>query len=244
MPSHGHCNGCGPTDGFEEANKEFFNSAGIAEYYSEPSRVERARRLAAAMLKAYPFAEEETTVMDFACGTGLISRELAPHAKSIVGVDISQNMVDMYNLSVHNQGISPDEMRAVCISAIKEDDEHLKGMTFDVIVCASAYHHFPSIDSVTKTLVSYLKQGGSLLVADLMKDQSSHEVFSPDVHHIVPHRGGFTAEEIRNAFEGAGLHNFSFTEATKARSRHATEPVTLFIARGDVELHQCEILGD
>ncbi|KAI5984005.1 hypothetical protein EDD15DRAFT_2312577 [Pisolithus albus] len=49
--------------------------------------------------------------MDFACGTGLISRELAPHAKSIVGVDISQNMVDMYNLSVHNQGkISPDEL--------------------------------------------------------------------------------------------------------------------------------------
>lgn len=234
IPNEGHCNRHGQTDGVEEANKQFFNSTGIAEHYAErPGAVECARRLAAAMLKVYPFAEGETVVMDFACGTGLISRELAPHAKSIVGVDISQNMVDMYNLSVHNQGISPDEMRAVCISAIKEDEEHLKGTTFDVIVCANAYHHFTSIDNVTKCLVSYLKHGGSLLVADLIKGQSSQEAFPPNVDHIVPHRGGFTAEEIQNVFESAGLHNFSLTEATKARSRHATEPVTFFIARGD-----------
>ncbi|KAI6151228.1 S-adenosyl-L-methionine-dependent methyltransferase [Pisolithus tinctorius] len=234
MPTHGHFHWLDQTNGIEEANKQFFNSAGIAEHYSErPGAVECARRLAAAMLKLYPFAEEETTVMDFACGTGLISRELAPHAKSIVGVDISQSMVDMYNLGVYNQGISPDEMRAVCIPAIKEDEEHLKGMTFDVVVCANAYHHFASIDSVTKSLVSYLKQGGSLLVADLIKSQSSEEIFPPNAHHIVPHTGGFTAEEIRNAFECAGLRNFSFTKATNATPRHATESVTFFIARGD-----------
>ncbi|KAI6111160.1 S-adenosyl-L-methionine-dependent methyltransferase [Pisolithus sp. B1] len=141
IPNQEHCNRHGRTNGVEEANKQFFNSAGIAEHFSEhPGAVECARRLAAAMLKVYPFAEEESVVMDFACGTGLISRELAPHAKSIVGVDISQNMVDMYNLSVHNQGISPDEMRAVCISAIKEDEEHLQGMTFDVIVVSRGRH--------------------------------------------------------------------------------------------------------
>ena len=67
--------------------------------------------------------------------SGLISKELAPYAKSIVGVDISQGVVDRYNLSVSNQGIPPEEMRAVC-AELKGGDEELDGLKFDVItVC-------------------------------------------------------------------------------------------------------------
>ncbi|KAG6333231.1 hypothetical protein ID866_5854 [Astraeus odoratus] len=228
-----HCGGHDHGE-VEEANKAFFDSPGIAERYTErPEAVECARRLAAAMLKAYPFDEEKTTVMDFACGAGLISRELAPHCKSVVGVDISQSMVDLYNRSVHNQGIPPDEMRAVCVSGIKENEEQLQGMSFDVIVCAIAYHHFASIDDVTKVLATYLKPGGALLVTDLIRDASSQDVFPPSVHHIVPHRGGFTEDEIRGAFVGAGLREISFTEVEKAKARHAPQPVTFFLARGD-----------
>lgn len=66
---------------------------------------------------------------------GLISKELAPYAKSIVGVDISQGVVDRYNLGVSNQGILPEEMRAVC-AELKGRDEELDGLKFDVItVC-------------------------------------------------------------------------------------------------------------
>ena len=68
------------------------------------------------------------------CHIGLISRELAPHSKSIVGVDISQRMVDQYNCGVRNQGISPGKMNAICVSALEENEEKLQGMSFDVIV--------------------------------------------------------------------------------------------------------------
>ena len=65
----------------------------------------------------------------------MISKELAPYAKSIVGVDISQGVVDRYNLSVSNQGIPPEEMRAVCVE-LRGRDEELDGLKFDVItVC-------------------------------------------------------------------------------------------------------------
>lgn len=63
---------------------------------------------------------------------GLISRELAPYAKSIVGVDISQSMVDRYNQTVLNQGILPEEMRAVC-AELEGRDEELDGLKFDVV---------------------------------------------------------------------------------------------------------------
>ena len=44
-------------------------------------------------------------------------------------------MVDRYNLSVSNQGIPPEEMRAVC-AELRGRDEELDGLKFDVItVC-------------------------------------------------------------------------------------------------------------
>lgn len=97
--------------------------------------------------------------------------------------------------------------------------------------CAAAYHHFTSIEEVTKTLVTYLNPGGSLLVVDLVHKESTHEIFPEEVHHIVPHKGGFTEEDIRSTFEKAGLKNITFEII--AQANHAGHPVELFLARGD-----------
>ena len=97
--------------------------------------------------------------------------------------------------------------------------------------CASAYHHFTTIEEVTKTLVTYLNPGGSLLVTDLVHGESTHEIFPEDVHHIVAHKGGFTEEDIRSTFEKAELKNITFEIV--AQGTHAGHSVDLFLARGD-----------
>ncbi|KAJ3855341.1 S-adenosyl-L-methionine-dependent methyltransferase [Lentinula lateritia] len=112
-------------------------------------------------------------------GPGLNSRVLAPYVKSIVGVDISQEMVDRYNKRVENQGIHHEEMRAICIPeqllthADVSDENDLRlakllgDVEFDVAICCMSYHHFPSIFSITRTLSSLLKPGGHLYIADV-----------------------------------------------------------------------------
>lgn len=97
--------------------------------------------------------------------------------------------------------------------------------------CAAAYHHFPSIDDVTKTLVAYLNPGGSLLVSDIVHTESTREIFPERVHHIVAHRGGFTEEDIRSTFDRAGLKNTTFE--IFAQGKHRGHSVDLFLARGD-----------
>jgi hypothetical protein len=104
VASHSH------SHGYSEANKAHFNHNKAETYDKRPDTIELSRRQSNAMIKAYPFDESKTTVMDFACGTGeclwclwmswtrkplpgLISRGLAPHANRIVGVDISEAMV-------------------------------------------------------------------------------------------------------------------------------------------------------
>jgi len=211
--------------GFLQANKQHFD--GVACRYDQSKNAETmARKSVHAILNAYPFQEHEAVVMDYACGTGLISRELAPYARSILGVDISQGMVDQYNLRVFNQGIPPEEMRAVCAELEGKDGE-LRGQNFDVIVCASAFHHMESIEQATKILVHFLRPGGYLIVVDLEKTDA-------DVHqhdrHIVPHPGGIGKADIQQAFQQGGLDSFTYSPAFDAKLRGI--PVTLFIARG------------
>lgn len=62
-----------------------------------------------------------------------MSRLLAPYTHEIIGIDISQGMVDYYNQRVHNQGIPPDEMRAICVELTGTDTD-LDGKKFDIIV--------------------------------------------------------------------------------------------------------------
>ena len=83
---------------YASANAEHFSEQ-AANYRSELS-LEIAKRCAAVMLKNYPFDSNQTEVLDFACGPGLIALELLPHAKRVVGADLAQGMVDVFNRTV------------------------------------------------------------------------------------------------------------------------------------------------
>ena len=54
---------------FTQANKDYFDEH-AHQYNDRPGAHELARRLGAAMISAYPFNEDSTSVLDYACGTG------------------------------------------------------------------------------------------------------------------------------------------------------------------------------
>ena len=63
---------------------------------------------------------------------GLVSKELVPHVKSILGVDISQGMVDQYNKRNQTEGIPLEKMHAIRCQLEGKEGE-LDGSKFDVI---------------------------------------------------------------------------------------------------------------
>lgn len=150
---------------------------------------------------------------------GLISQELAPYALAIKGVDISQGLVDRYNqkFAENNKHLS-----AVRVE-LRDDSKELEGNKFDVIFCASSYHHISSVEEITRVLVSYLNPGGALFVVDMKKTGESS--IPKEYHHIVPHKHGFSEDEIRKLFEGAGLASFSYKEVASGEG-----DLDLFIA--------------
>ena len=181
---------------------------------------------------------------------GMVSQQLCQYVKRVVGVDISQVSVDRYNARASEQGLSPSEMRAVR-AELKGEPGELDSARFDVILvsplssvrlhsqfnsytrqCCAAYHHFPDIAETTRVLASFLKLGGALLVADVHAAPDGRELWPAAHHHIVPHKHGFTEEEMRGAFEGAGLKDFEMRDAFKAKMRATGGQTRWFIAKG------------
>ncbi|KAI0781500.1 S-adenosyl-L-methionine-dependent methyltransferase [Trametes elegans] len=223
-----------PPHSFAEANQTYFDQRvhSTIEHH-HPNGAKLARRNVAAMRKAYSelFDEESTEVLDYACGTGMLSQALCPYVKSVVGVDISQESVDEFNAKASNQGLEPNEMRAICADLKGKPDE-LGGALFDVVVCCASYHHFPSIEDTTRMLVRFLKPGGALLVTDIRAAPDDRVLFRETHHHIVPHTRGFTEDVVRHAFEDAGLVKFEMRDAFEAKMTASGEHTQWFIARG------------
>ncbi|KAG6902659.1 hypothetical protein C0995_013351 [Termitomyces sp. Mi166 len=194
------------TINFVENNKDYYDKI-AHEFDQQPHALERARRTAIKLREAFDFKEDTTTVLEYACGTGLVSRELAPYTKRIVGVDISQGVVDQFNSRVHNQGIPSEEMQAFR-AELKGEAGELGDEKFDVVIL-----------------------GGVLLVVDLASTgghaHHDHQLIPDHVHHIVPHRGGLSESDMHKAFESAGLDSFSFDDSLVAK-----HDARLFLAKG------------
>ncbi|KAH9911686.1 S-adenosyl-L-methionine-dependent methyltransferase [Epithele typhae] len=169
------------THDFAAANKTHFDARATAAHGDDPhdspahpENTERARRTVNAMRQWWPelFDEDRTEAMDYACGL------LCQHVKSVLGVDISQAAVDRYNARASDQGLAPDEVRAVCAElTLTGTPAELARASFDLIVCCASYHHFPSIADTTRVLAAHLAPGGALLVADVLAAPDGREIF-------------------------------------------------------------------
>ena len=98
----------------------------------------------------------------------------------------------------------------------------------------ASYHHFPDIHATTRILTTFLKPGGSLLVADILKEVDSASPSEPELlekyEDIVVHKSGFTEDDILRNLAQAGLGDPDFRIVTQA-FLHGRE-VRFFIARG------------
>ncbi|TFK31989.1 S-adenosyl-L-methionine-dependent methyltransferase [Crucibulum laeve] len=234
--SHSHTHGPGEHHhghshhDYTNANQEHYDKT-ATEYDAIPGAVERSQRSVEALRDAYPFDKSSTTVMEFACGTGLVSKGLFPYVRSILGVDISQGMIDQYNKRVDAEGVPADSFHAIR-AELKGEDGELDGKKFDVIICCSAYHHFSSVEEITRILVSFLKPGGTLLIID-HKPTSREEMESiwpgKFSDQVVALPGGFEEEVVQKLFEGAGLVDFVHKDVPSAK---VIRDMELFVAKG------------
>jgi len=86
-----------------EVNKRDFDKEAAA--WNIPPRVKLAEDVADAIMQ-HMLLKSDMDILDFGCGTGLLSLALRSRVRSVTGVDSSQGMLDVFNEKVTRGGVS------------------------------------------------------------------------------------------------------------------------------------------
>ena len=114
----------------------------------------RAPALVTEMLKRSGIAPTKSLdVLDVGCGTGLCGPLVAPYARRLVGVDLSERMLEQARGRNVYDELVKDELTAYLAGC----DE-----TFDVVVSADTLVYFGALDAVAGAAAKALRPGGQL----------------------------------------------------------------------------------
>lgn len=152
-------------------------------------------------------AKTPLRLLDYACGTGSLSRCLEPWITESIGIDLSDNMVAAFNARAQSEG-KGEKMRAVQANLCVPDDEAPEAVAgpeffnFDIAVVGLGFHHFDDPNLAARRLAARLRPGGILLILDFLPH--GENMIRHGAEHTVTHQG-FSEESIKAIFEQAGV---------------------------------------
>ncbi len=184
-----------------EEKKDFDREA--AQWDANPGRVKLANEVADVIIReAKPSPDMD--VLDFGCGTGLITLRLLPFVRTILGVDSSQGMLGVLEGKIRTQGLANALTRFVDF----ERGGRIEG-TFHLLVSSMTLHHVPETARLFNQWHGLLLPGGLLCFADLDTEDGSFHADNTGVFHH-----GFDRAHLKNLLLSSGFHDVHDTTAT------------------------------
>jgi 2-polyprenyl-3-methyl-5-hydroxy-6-metoxy-1,4-benzoquinol methylase len=188
----------------------------------KPRRVKLATEVAAAIQENIPLSKE-WDALDFGCGTGLLTLQLAPVLRSMTGVDSSSGMLDTLNNKIQTHGFS--NVHTVLCDLEKGE---LPPGRYHLITSSMTLHHIKEIVPLLLSLKTLLHPGGWVALADLEFEGGRFHDEPVGVFHL-----GFSSEELAEMLTKAGYSSISINTAATIVKVDQTFPVLLATAQVD-----------
>lgn len=191
---------------------------------SNPGRVKVAADIARTIIdEVVPSADMD--VLDFGCGTGLLTVALQPFVRSITGVDSSQGMLDVFLGKIEDNGLK--NVRAQYL-----DLDHGDVLTgpYHLIVSSMTLHHIREISPLLNQFHQALHPSGKLCIADLDSDGGRFHDVNDGVFHF-----GFDRDDLQHKLINAEFADIRITQAARIEKPVAggTKQVfTIFLITG------------
>eukprot|EP01129_Flabellula_baltica_P008770 TRINITY_DN3512_c1_g5_i1.p1 TRINITY_DN3512_c1_g5~~TRINITY_DN3512_c1_g5_i1.p1 ORF type:complete len:270 (+),score=52.76 TRINITY_DN3512_c1_g5_i1:1414-2223(+) len=134
-----------------------------------------------------------TSMLDFGCGTGLNSFACQSGFDSILGVDISETMIEVVNEKIAASGV-----QHIQAEVVGEDPQSvLEGKSFDMALMAIMLHHVDNPGFIIDRVSSVMKQDGRVVIAEFNPGylQEKIPMLSDEIHSVFQ-QNGFTLESL------------------------------------------------
>ena len=191
---------------------------------SDPDKVERARAVAEAIRRTIPLSKG-MRVLEYGCGTGLLSFALQSDLGQITLADVSEGMLEVLRQKIAGAGVRNMHPLRLDLSSDPLPDEQ-----YDLTYSLMVLHHIHDVKNILVKFRDLLVPHGYLLVADLDKEDGTfHTDGTTDVHL------GFDRNELQQMVEDAGFGNVRFSTAYEIKKKTGNEekgfPIFLMTAQ-------------
>ena len=157
---------------------------------------------------------EGCKVLDFGCGTGLLTEKISGQASSVVAIDPSEKMISVLTAKfLENVCTIKKELTQNLI----DTDESLRS-GFDIIVASSALAFVPDYQETLKLLKQLLKKGGCFVQWDWLKENEESGI-------------GFSKKTIELALERAGFPQYSTSVPFSIENSDSSMKVVMGVAK-------------
>lgn len=142
---------------------------------------------------------EGAHVIDFGCGTGLLSQRMSPHARSIVALDASEAMIEELDTKMLSN-VEPvvDELTRGLIA-----QHPAFRRQFDLIVASSVCGFLPNFEETASLIYALLDEQGIFVHWDWLSSDANEGLTLESAHQTL-HAAGFSNIEISIPFEMEG----------------------------------------
>lgn len=100
-------------------------------------------------------------VLDLACGPGFVALEFAKHAREVVGVDLTVEMLKKARALARRE-----DFRNVSFRRADGIRLPFRNGSFDLVVTRASFHHFPAPGRVLIEMARVVKANGRILISD------------------------------------------------------------------------------
>lgn len=113
----------------------------------------------------------EKQVLDVGCGGGILSEAMARAGARVLGIDLSQALLDVAELHAL-EGKIPAQYRA----AAAEDLAQERPAAFDLVTCMEMLEHVPDPAAIVKALAALVRPRGDIVVSTLNRNPRAFAV--------------------------------------------------------------------
>ncbi len=148
-------------------------------------------------------AGPDDTVLDVACGGGIVVCAFAPHVRHATGIDMTPAMLDRARSLAAEKGIANVSWREGDVAQLPYPDG-----AFTIVVTRFAVHHFPDPHAVFAEMVRVCAPGGRVVVVDTCAsaDPAKAAAFNRlELLRDPSHVRALPLAELKGLFAAAGL---------------------------------------